>query len=73
MAGKDRHGLSQRRKSARETYRRYEWSRPGALLHVDVARLARFNRPGHAATGVRDLTGAEKPASAAAGARSASS
>ena len=32
--------------SARETYRRYEWSRPGALLHVDVARLARFNRPG---------------------------
>jgi transposase len=32
-----RHGLSQRRKGARETYRRYEWSAPGALLHVDVA------------------------------------
>jgi transposase InsO family protein len=57
-----RHGLSQRRKAGRETYRRYEWSRPGALLHVDVARLARFNRPGHAVTGVRDLTGAEKRA-----------
>ncbi len=57
-----RHGLSQRRKGARETYRRYEWSAPGALLHVDVARLARFNRPGHAVTGVRDLTGAEKRA-----------
>jgi transposase InsO family protein len=57
-----RHGLSQRRKGARETYRRYEWSEPGALLHVDVARLARFNRPGHAVTGVRDLTGAEKRA-----------
>ncbi len=57
-----RHGLSQRRKGARETYRRYEWSRPGALLHVDIARLARFNRPGHAVTGVRDLTGAEKRA-----------
>jgi transposase InsO family protein len=55
-----RHGLSQRRRAGRETYRRYEWSRPGALLHVDVARLARFNRPGHAVTGVRDLTGAEK-------------
>jgi transposase len=41
-----RHGLSQRRKGARETYRRYEWSAPGALLHVDVARLARFNHPG---------------------------
>ena len=57
-----RHGLSRRRRSARGTYRRYEWSRPGALLHVDVARLARFNRPGHAVTGVRDLTGAEKRA-----------
>lgn len=57
-----RHGLSQRRRSARETYRRYEWSRPGALLHVDVARLARFRRPGHAVTGIRDMTGAEKRA-----------
>ncbi|MBK5220985.1 MAG: transposase family protein [Thermoleophilia bacterium] len=34
----------------------------GALLHVDVARLARFERPGHAVTGVRDKTGAEKRA-----------
>jgi transposase InsO family protein len=57
-----RHGLSRRRRSPRETYRRYEWSAPGALLHVDVARLARFERPGHAVTGVRDLTGAEKRA-----------
>jgi transposase InsO family protein len=57
-----RHGLSQRRRGARESYRRYEWSEPGALLHVDVARLARFNRPGHAVTGVRDMTGAEKRA-----------
>jgi len=57
-----RHGLSQRRRAARESYRRYEWSRPGALLHVDVARLARFERPGHAVTGVRDKTGAEKRA-----------
>ncbi|HET8567326.1 MAG TPA: IS481 family transposase [Solirubrobacterales bacterium] len=57
-----RHGLSRRRRAARESYRRYEWSRPGALLHVDVARLARFNRPGHAVTGIRNLTGAEKRA-----------
>ena len=57
-----RHGLSQRRRSARQTYRRYEWSAPGALLHVDVARLARFERPGHAVTGIRDKTGAEKRA-----------
>jgi transposase InsO family protein len=57
-----RHGLSQRRKGTRESYRRYEWSRPGALLHVDVARLARFERPGHAVTGDRFKTGAEKRA-----------
>ncbi|MDX6653313.1 MAG: hypothetical protein QOH18_5 [Solirubrobacterales bacterium] len=48
-----RHGLSRRRGPGRQTYRRYEWSRPGALLHVDVARLARFDRPGHAVTGDR--------------------
>jgi Integrase core domain/leucine-zipper of insertion element IS481 len=39
---------------------------PGRLAGIcrrfDVARLARFNRPGHAVTGVRDLTGAEKRA-----------
>jgi transposase InsO family protein len=58
----NRHGLSQRPRSARQTYRRYEWSAPGALLHVDVARLARFERPGHALTGIRDKTGAEKRA-----------
>ena len=48
-----RHGLSRRARSPRESYRRYEWSRPGALLHVDMARLARFDRPGHAVTGDR--------------------
>jgi transposase InsO family protein len=48
-----RHGLSRRRGAERQTYRRYEWSRPGALLHVDIARLARFERPGHAVTGDR--------------------
>ena len=46
-----RHGLSRRPRSARQTYRRYEWSRPGALLHVDTSRLARFEHPGHRVTG----------------------
>jgi transposase InsO family protein len=46
-----RHGLSRRLRSPRESYRRYEWSRPGALLHVDTARLARFERPGHWSVG----------------------
>lgn len=46
-----RNGVSCRRRSPRETYRRYEWSRPGALLHVDTARLARFRKPGHRVRG----------------------
>ena len=48
-----RHGLSRIPRGERQTYRRYEWSRPGALLHMDVKRLARFSEPGHATTGER--------------------
>src|SRR6188474_3255080 len=46
-----RHGLSRQLRGERQTYRRYEWSRPGALLHMDVKRLARFDEPGHAVSG----------------------
>src|SRR3954468_8896242 len=46
-----RHGLSRRRRAPRQTFKRYEWSEPGALLHMDVKRLARFERPGHWAMG----------------------
>jgi transposase InsO family protein len=35
----------------RQSTRRYEWSRPGALLHIDTSRLARFERPGHKVLG----------------------
>jgi transposase InsO family protein len=55
-----RHGLSRRRRSPRIDYRRYEWSRPGALLHVDMARLARFRRPGHRMRGRSTATRREK-------------
>jgi transposase InsO family protein len=48
-----RHGLSRRPRSERQSYRRYEWSRPGALLHMDVKKLARFSVPGHRVTGDR--------------------
>jgi transposase InsO family protein len=54
-----RHGLSRRPKGERQSYRRYHWSRPGALLHVDMAELPRFRRPGHAVTGDRSKTGYE--------------
>jgi transposase InsO family protein len=48
-----RHGLSRRARPPQPPTRRYEWSRPGALLHVDVKRLARFREPGHRVTGDR--------------------
>jgi transposase InsO family protein len=46
-----RHGVSRRPRGERQTFRRYEWSRPGALLHMDVKKLSRFRVPGHRATG----------------------
>jgi transposase InsO family protein len=52
-----RHGLSRRRRGQRHSFRRYQWSRPGALLHVDMAELPRFREPGHAVTGDRSKTG----------------
>jgi transposase InsO family protein len=48
-----RNGLSRRPRGERQSYRRYEWSRPGALLHMDVKKLSRFRAPGHRATGSR--------------------
>lgn len=37
-----RHGVSRLRLPAREPVRRYERSRPGELVHVDIKRLGRF-------------------------------
>ena len=33
--------------------RRYERHRPGDLVHLDIKRLARFDKPGHRVTGSR--------------------
>jgi transposase InsO family protein len=55
-----RHGLSRPRRAPREPARRYEWPCPGDLLHVDTKRYARFLRPGHAVTGDRTHTSAER-------------
>lgn len=57
-----RHGISRRAREPRDTARRYEWPCPGDLLHIDTKRYARFERPGHAMTGVRNKTAAEKRA-----------
>jgi transposase InsO family protein len=48
-----RAGISRRLRPAREPANSYEWPCPGDLLHMDVSRYARFERPGHAATGDR--------------------
>lgn len=57
-----RHGVSRPARATRQPAHRYEWPCPGDLLHMDTKRYARFERPGHALTGVRDRTGAEKDA-----------
>jgi transposase InsO family protein len=48
-----RHGISRAARRDREQPRRYEWPCPGDLLHMDTARYARFERPGHRVTGDR--------------------
>jgi len=57
-----RHGLSRVPRPVREPVRRYEWPCPGDLLHTDWTQYARFERPGHAVTGDRSSTAAEKRA-----------
>ena len=55
-----RHGLSRMPRAAKEQVRRFEWPCPGDLLQMDTKRFQRFTRPGHAVTGDRFRTGAEK-------------
>jgi transposase InsO family protein len=57
-----RQGLSRPSRAPRERVRRYEWPCPGDLLHLDVSLYARFERPGHAVTGNRTRTAAERRA-----------
>jgi transposase InsO family protein len=45
-------GLGKRSRLAPpEPPNRYQWARPGDLVHVDVKKLGRFERPGHRALG----------------------
>jgi transposase InsO family protein len=48
-----RAGLSRPQRRRQEPANSYEWPCPGDLLHMDVSRYARFERPGHALTGDR--------------------
>jgi transposase InsO family protein len=56
----ERRGLSRPPRAAKEEVRRFEWPCPGDLLQMDTKRFQRFTRPGHAVTGDRFRTGAEK-------------
>ena len=55
-----RRGLSRRPAAPKEAVRRFEWPCPGDLLQMDTKRFARFTRPGHAVTGDRSRSGAER-------------
>jgi len=55
-----RAGISRPPREPRERPRLYEWPCPGDLLHIDSKRFVRFSRPGHAVTGDRYTTSAEK-------------
>ena len=49
-----RHGRSRRRRACeRQSTRRYEWAEAGALLHIDAYSVAKFDEPGHWASGDR--------------------
>jgi transposase InsO family protein len=52
-----RAGISRPPRPAKEPANSYEWPCPGDLLHMDVSRYARFERPGHAVTGDRSQRG----------------
>jgi transposase len=55
-----RAGISRAPRQRREQPRLYEWPCPGDLLHIDTKRFVRFTRPGHAVTGDRFTSGAER-------------
>ena len=49
-----RHGLGRlSRIDPPEPVRRYQRDRPGELIHIDIKKLGRFDRPGHRVTGRR--------------------
>ena len=56
----ERRGLSRRPRAAKEAVRRFEWPCPGDLLQMDTKRFARFTSPGHAVTGDRSRSGAQR-------------
>ena len=52
-----RHGVSRRRRGTRQTFKRFEWSQPGALLHIDAYKAPKFHAPGPSRHGDRAQSG----------------
>ena len=49
-----REGLSRSRDlESKEPERRYEYDKPGGMIHLDIKKLGRFNKVGHRITGER--------------------
>jgi transposase InsO family protein len=55
-----RRGLSRAPRAPKEEVRHFEWPCPGDLLQMDTKRFARFSSPGHAVTGNRSRSSADK-------------
>jgi transposase InsO family protein len=56
----ERRDRARRPRVPKEAVRRFEWPCPGDLLQMDTKRFARFSSAGHAVTGNRHRTGAQK-------------
>jgi transposase InsO family protein len=57
-----REGVGRLGRLGLEPARRYERSRPGELIHIDVKKLGRIARPGHRVTGSRAAKGYHRKA-----------
>lgn len=52
-----RHGRSRGACTPKPITKRYEWAEAGALIHIDTAKLARFEQPGHRTRGRSSRSG----------------
>ena len=69
-----RHGCSQRRRTPKQRFtRRYEWSEPGALLHMDAKQLPVYSEPGPGPTATARASSALRSARGASSSRTSSS
>ena len=54
----ERRGQSRGARPGVRRFKRFEWSQPGALLHIDAYKAPKFTQPGHKVTGDRAISSA---------------